>query len=170
MLSRTIQKFICMMCEDCCFFKQEEDMPIVFYWEKERLSEYGSSIGVKLRFKDFLTVDDGKEKFTYLYRWVIDGKCPFLRDNLCIIHKDKPLSCKIYPLIVEVPESRIHVSARCKWVESNMENIDPQDVPQIFDEFKIAVSMLAMVLKFMDIAKQNGWKIILHRDIIPQKV
>ena len=134
-------------------------MPLVFYWEKEELCKYAEEIGAKLRFQKFISVNDGNGEFVYIYRWIIDNRCPFWRNNKCIIHPNKPLSCKIFPLVVRIPSPGILVSSKCRWVRENSEHIAPEKIPSIFDEFSPAVKMLAMLQKFLEIASKNGWEI-----------
>lgn len=154
-----MKKFICKRCEDCCIFKNEEETPLVFYWEKEELEKLASKKGLSLSFKEYLVVDEPNGKFVYIYRWIIDGKCVFLEGNRCTIHEEKPISCKMFPIVIGIPGDRMYLSLRCVWIKENMDYITPENFPHIFDEFKIAAKVLGMVTEFFRIAKENGWKV-----------
>lgn len=159
-----MKKFVCKRCEDCCIFKEEEEAPLVFYWEKERLEELALKRGSSLSFKEYLAViESNGDRFTYIYKWIIDGKCVFLEGNRCTIHEEKPISCKMFPIIIEVPGNRMYLSLRCNWVRENAEQIDPSNFPQIFDEFKIAVKVMGMITEFLKIASENAWKVEIIR-------
>ena len=132
---------------------------MVFYWERDELNRIAEAMGKKLRFEEFLSIFDGSEKFVYIYRWLIEDACPFLEANRCMIHENKPLSCKIFPLIIRIPDLAVIVSSRCRWVRMNSERIKPENIPTIFDEFFLAVKVLAMVDRFLSVARMNGWTI-----------
>ena len=138
-------------------------MPLVFYWEKETLERLAMRvIGKPLKFRKYLVVDEGSNVFVYIYRWIIDGRCPFLSGNLCMIHNDKPISCKIFPLVVDVLGSRIYLTGRCNWVMNHRSDIVPERIPSIFEEFEMAVKVLAMVREFINFAKSKGWRILCY--------
>ncbi len=152
-------KFACKRCPDCCFFRKEEEMPLIFYWEKEELEKIAEERGLKLSFKNFLVVETPQEEFVYIYRWIINGKCPFLNGVDCTIHNRKPLSCRMFPLVVEIPKNRVYLSLRCRWVREHIRELSPADLPYVFEEIEIAAKVIGMVNDFLRIAKENGWKI-----------
>ncbi len=155
-------KFRCMMCTDCCVFGDYNETPLIFYWEVETLRNKARSVGASIDIEPYLSVEDAEGIFTYIYRWKIQGRCPFLLNGKCIIHEDKPLSCRIFPLIADIESSRIYVSGRCRWVREHKELISPSSIPEVFDEFELAVKIIGMVSKFIEISKNNGWRIIIH--------
>ncbi|MEX0567681.1 MAG: YkgJ family cysteine cluster protein [Candidatus Njordarchaeota archaeon] len=152
-------KFVCKKCPDCCIFSSEEETPIVFYWEKEQLEKIASKKEKSLHFKKLLVVFDGEDEFVYIYRWAISGRCPFLNDNLCMIHKEKPIACKMYPLGIQIPENRLYISGKCRWVQENKDQINVEDLHNIFSEFELALKVMIMLKNFFDEAKKRGWTI-----------
>jgi len=159
-----IEKFVCMRCPDCCVFEDKEEMPLVFYWEKKELEAIAQRRGYELSFDEFLVVDDGTGGFTYIYRWIIRGQCPFLEGVNCTIHEKKPLACRMFPLIVEIPQNRVYLSLRCRWVRKNIEMLKSERLPYIFDELEIAAKVIGMISEFLKIARENGWGIRIKRN------
>jgi len=149
------------MCVDCCVFDNIADCPLVFYWEKELLESEAIKRNITLKFQPYLVVRDGESEFVYMYRWIINGRCPFLKGSICSIHANKPLSCRIFPLITDIEKSRIYISSRCRWILENRDYIIVENVAQQFDEFSIAVKTMAMLKEFLELAKEYGWEIIL---------
>jgi Fe-S-cluster containining protein len=145
-------RFTCLFCgETCCSFEREEDMPLVFPWEKRSLEEKASKTGLKLEFKPAVVFEiDRDTAAVALYRWIIRGRCPFLDDKgLCRIHEEKPLSCKMFPLLVGWDDKTLRVSGACPWVRDNIEKIKRLDPSKVFpEEFKAAVKALAVLEEF----------------------
>jgi Fe-S-cluster containining protein len=46
---------------------------------------------------EFAEQIEGQEPYAYLMRKTFDGRCVFLKDNLCAIYEIRPLICKFYP-------------------------------------------------------------------------
>lgn len=107
--------FICPVgCpSDCCKFEKIEEMPIVTEEEVEILQKEAAKRKISLEFTPV-----GRHNGVTLYRWIIEGWCPFYK-NKCSIHEKKPLSCKIYPLVVNLKTGEIYLSERCLWVKLN---------------------------------------------------
>ncbi len=97
---------------------------MVFPWEKRMLEELAERHGVgKLEFEPLEIYMDGLGRCAVaLYRWIIRGFCPLYRlaSSECTIHFQKPLACRMYPLIVNVENGEIAVSTKCNWVEENI--------------------------------------------------
>ncbi|MCS7122262.1 MAG: YkgJ family cysteine cluster protein [Archaeoglobaceae archaeon] len=74
---KKVASWHCTACGRCCYE----------YKINLRLYEY-----LKLKATGFV-----EEKFGKFYIKKIDGKCPFQVQNLCILQKNKPFACKIYP-------------------------------------------------------------------------
>ncbi|MEM2025521.1 MAG: hypothetical protein QXW94_04445 [Desulfurococcaceae archaeon] len=55
------------------------------------------------------------------YRWTINSYCPFYSkaDNTCRINEEKPLACKIFPLLVNTTTYELLVSSACFWIKEN---------------------------------------------------
>ncbi|MEM0370352.1 MAG: YkgJ family cysteine cluster protein [Pyrobaculum sp.] len=98
---------------DCCRFENIEEMPIVLEEEVEILRREAAERGFDLYFEYV-----GTHRGVKLFRWIIRGWCPFYK-NKCTIHEKKPLSCKIYPLVLNLKTGDIYLSERCLWVKLN---------------------------------------------------
>ncbi len=78
-----------------------------YYRKKEiPLSSYKKTIGFYKQYYpvivpiDFNTVINGLELgIEYIIKLNPIGRCPFLRINLCTIHKVKPIACKKFPYV-----------------------------------------------------------------------
>jgi hypothetical protein len=124
-----------MFCTHCCFFSRVEESPVVFEHEVNRLRSIANKLGITLKFE---AVQPG------LYRWILKGFCPFynLLARRCMIHEEKPLACKMYPLLLNLKTGEINVSGLCDWVHIHFEelkNIDPVSVFPV--EFQLAVEL-----------------------------
>ncbi len=110
-------------CKNCCVFKKEEEMPIVFIEEKERLERLGV--------KEFKLIKVGRLR---LYRWIIKGRCPFNdpETGLCKIHAVKPLACKMFPLLLNPVTGEVSISQACSWVRAHLEEIKDKDPREVF--------------------------------------
>lgn len=62
-----------------------------------------------LGFKGYYQEVDG-----YIQLNNIDGHCFFLRDGRCLINRDKPLGCKLYPLVLDVRCDEVFVHSYCE--------------------------------------------------------
>jgi Fe-S-cluster containining protein len=60
--------------------------------ESERISQKTLK-----RLDEFAERIEGQEPYVYLMRKTSDGKCVFLKDNLCAIYEMRPLICVFYP-------------------------------------------------------------------------
>jgi Fe-S-cluster containining protein len=101
--------FKCNRCSDCCFFKGEDEDPILLPHEVYYLRILGKHIGVKLEFKQ---LENG------FYRWIIKGYCPFYdpKSHSCRIHVEKPLACRMFPLLLDIVNLGVVASSKCTWV------------------------------------------------------
>lgn len=108
--------FVCLRCEECCFFTSEEQGPLVFEDEVRRLRRLAKDRGVELRFRE-VNVNGVR-----MYRWVILGYCPFYDKQTrgCAIHEVKPLSCKMYPLLYNPSTGEVLISKDCPWVRDRV--------------------------------------------------
>ncbi|MEM1598382.1 MAG: YkgJ family cysteine cluster protein [Pyrobaculum sp.] len=98
---------------ECCKFESLEDMPVVLEEEIPLLKNEAEKIGVELHFQPY-----GEYNGIKLYKWVIDGWCPFYRGK-CTIHEKKPLSCRMYPLVLNLKTGEVYLSEKCLWVKIN---------------------------------------------------
>ncbi len=120
--------FKCYRCVHCCFFVSEEESPILLKDELENLTSEAARLGVELKFDE---LDDG------FFRLVLRGFCPFydIASRECIIHPKKPISCKMYPLLLNLRTGDIHVSVACDWVIENMSKLmeGDYDLGKVFE-------------------------------------
>ncbi|HII48155.1 YkgJ family cysteine cluster protein [Pyrobaculum aerophilum] len=98
---------------DCCKFNSIDEMPVVLEEEIPTLLKEAENIGVKLTFKEY-----GEYNGVKLYKWIIEGWCPFYKGK-CTTHEKKPLSCKMYPLVLNLKTGEIYLSEKCLWVQIN---------------------------------------------------
>ncbi len=163
-----LERFQCLFCRECCYFSEEYEMPTVFPWEKRLLEEMGQRMGVVLEFKPLQAYMDSEGHcIVTLYRWVIRGYCPFLDVSTarCRIHGSKPLACRMYPLILEMPSGKLMVSFKCKWVADRGKRFfetlssNPELIPKVFpDEFKAAVEAYAEITSIARFVESKGMK------------
>lgn len=167
-MTREVPVFKCLFCDRCCYFEKKVEAPIVFPWEKRLLEEVAENLGVELFFEPTLVFKDEKSVCVIgLYRWVIKGYCPFFdkQTRLCIIHDSKPLACKMYPLLVEMPTNRLMVSAKCEWIKRHgvellkrLEN-KPELIPVVFsNEFEAVRDVLLEFRAIEDVVKEKNLK------------
>ncbi|NPA04510.1 MAG: YkgJ family cysteine cluster protein [Crenarchaeota archaeon] len=109
--------FKCLHCIHCCFFAQEWESPIVFPWEKRLLERMLNDAGLRGVFAPVEAYGPlpGGGCVVVLYRWVVRGFCPFYDSvsRRCMIHELKPLACRMFPLLLELPSGRLMLSAAC---------------------------------------------------------
>jgi len=122
-------KFTCLRCSDCCYFSDLREMPILLPHEVYYYKILAEHMGVKLEFNK---LESG------LYRWVIKGYCPFYDHSTrsCRIHCEKPLACRMFPLLLDISENKLMVSSMCNWVKKCSESIKStiglEDVVRLF--------------------------------------
>lgn len=159
-----LKKFNCLMCSDCCIFKYEYEMPHVFPWEKRVIIELNSN----QLFKPHLIYRDGDLHIIVLYKWIINGKCIFLNsNNKCRIHSNKPFSCKIFPLIINLSDNTLRVSNSCKFINENIDLIKSTNPDQVFINEYLHALKTYIFLKIIDeFALNNNWERIVVSNII----
>ncbi|MCD6324320.1 MAG: YkgJ family cysteine cluster protein [Desulfurococcales archaeon] len=136
-------KFQCFRCLHCCFFSSEDECPVVLPREKRRLEELAEAEGVELTFRKV-----GNEG---LYRWVIKGYCPFydVRSRGCRIYEERPLACRMFPLLLNPKTGEVSVSRACDWVVANFGEIMSGDPKEVFPE-----ELNAALTVFKELRKQ----------------
>lgn len=95
-LDDTIQ-FRCKACGKCC--KHRDDVILTPY-DLFRIARFLVRTPLEV-IERYCVVYDGKDSHIPLVKIdpvPPDNACPFLRDRKCIVHKDKPLVCAVYPL------------------------------------------------------------------------
>ena len=155
--------FKCYRCSDCCTFTDPRDYPKVFPWEKRSLEKKAVKYGTgKLKFiPEIMYYDPFSEKYiVLLYRWIIGNKCPFNKELKCTIHGEHPLSCKMYPLIVNYSDHTLRVGLQCKWIREHFNIITSGINPrQVFPkEFEYAIKAFTVISLMIEDAGRYGWK------------
>jgi len=132
-------RFRCYRCIHCCFFVSIDEMPIIIEDELQNLKlkadEYGISLNTTKLCEGF-------------YKLVIYGFCPFydIQGRRCRIHEVKPLSCRIYPLLINLKTRDIHVSLACDWVIENLDRLTPHDI-DVEEVFRYEVENIKILYK-----------------------
>ena len=159
---RQLPRFKCLYCDHCCYFEKEYEMPTVFPWEKRLLEELAENLGVSLEFKPLqVYMDDKRSCIVTLYRWIIQGYCPFYdrEKHRCRIHRDKPYACKMYPLLLEMPSGKLMLSGKCDWVANNKRvaeqlsrnvNLIPRVFPNEFEAAKNAFIEFSSIAEYVE--------------------
>jgi len=131
-------------------------MPVVFPWERRRLLSFRDD----LVFKPYMVFEVRSGVYAVaLYRWVLRGVCPFLAsDGKCSIHERKPLSCKIFPLLVGIEDGTLRVSLACKLVSSNLEKFSGDPSKLFPEEYPQALKAYILVKVLEEYASLNGWR------------
>jgi Fe-S-cluster containining protein len=97
-------RFKCERCALCCGDTKDRVRSILLLWiEAERMSQKTLK-----SVDDFAEKIEGFEPYVYRMKKTNDGKCVFLKGNLCSIYEIRPLICMFYPF--ELKEVR---SNRC---------------------------------------------------------
>lgn len=87
---------------------------------------------------------------TGFYAWVITGYCPFYdaANRACRIHHEKPLACKMFPLLVNPSTLELSVSSACEWIKKNLSELTNlgEKVEEVFSSEFNAVKELVTAL------------------------
>ncbi len=131
------------MCQQCCYFENEERGPLLFEDEVTRIKTLAGQRGVEVRFRE--VVVNGVR----MYRWLIRGYCPFYDRNtgLCTIHPMKPLACKMYPLLYNPNTGEVLISTECQWVKQQMEKGHTPTLDEFPQETRALEEALSKLLR-----------------------
>ena len=160
-----VKRFECLFCDHCCFFKEDYEMPTVYPWEKRLLEEEAEKRGLHLEFEPLTVYRDREGRCAIaMYRWVIRGYCPFFdrETKKCTIHESKPLACRMYPLLVELPSGKLMLSGKCDWVrrEKGVERLlarRPDLIGKVFpSELEAAKQAFIEMNSIMRFVAENG--------------
>ena len=98
-------RFECSRCALCCGDTEtKRRMILLLKSEVERISQITSK-----KFSEFAYRKEGVKPYTYIMRKTSDGKCVFLKDNLCTIYGIRPLICRFYPFRLDFQENKKYV-------------------------------------------------------------
>ncbi|MEM1555077.1 MAG: YkgJ family cysteine cluster protein [Desulfurococcaceae archaeon] len=143
----------------CCSFKTEEESPLVYPWEKR----YIESLANNQVFKQYFCYALNDTLVVLLYKWVMYGKCVFLKGNYCSIHSNKPLSCRMYPLLIGFDDNTLRVSSLCPYVSLDDAVSNPQNYFE--EEYRIAMKNYILLKLIDDYMISGKWMRILNPDI-----
>ena len=91
-------RFKCERCALCCGDTRNRARSILLLRiEVERILQK-----ILKSIEDFAEKIEGFEPYVYRMKKTKDGKCVFLRDNLCSIYQIRPLICMFYPFEFKV--------------------------------------------------------------------
>jgi len=135
-------RFKCYRCIHCCFFVSPNDYPILLKEEVIKLRSLAKKYKVNLNFKK---IDSN------FYLWIIDGFCPFydVKKRRCLIHDEKPLSCKMFPLLLNIRTREVSASMLCDWVAKNiniianlnLKNVFPNEIEALIELYKKIIEL-----------------------------
>lgn len=95
-------KFECKKCGHCCKHLDEggatNKLPL-WEWEVERLKDLAEEKGIQLIIEPVDLILDKKTNRAICTQFYLKAPCPFLKENKCIIYKDRPLVCKAFPMV-----------------------------------------------------------------------
>jgi len=98
-------RFKCERCALCCGdIKNRVRAILLLRTEAERIS-----CKTLKSVDDFADMIEGFEPYVYRMKKTRDGKCVFLKDNLCTVYKIRPLICMFYPFKLEEVRSNRYV-------------------------------------------------------------
>ena len=118
-------------------------MPVLLPHEVYYYKILAEHLGVKL---EFTRLESG------LYRWVIRGYCSFYDHSTksCRIHSEKPIACRMFPLLLDVSGNKLMVSSQCSWVKKCSQGIvsisSSEDVASLFPSEYEALCELLTIL------------------------
>lgn len=96
-------KFRCICCGECCRKISDEDSSLkglpLFEWEVEKIKKLAEQNKIKIDIKPIDYVFDRKSKKYFCTGYSLTQEpCPFLKDKKCLIHKDRPIVCRAFPV------------------------------------------------------------------------
>ena len=85
--------FECSRCALCCRGTENKSRTILILKKEAEKISGKTQKGID----EFAERKEGAEPYVYVMRKTSDGKCVFLKDNLCTIYETRPLICRFYP-------------------------------------------------------------------------
>ena len=141
--------FQCMRCLNCCtpeHFGAEIAYIPIYLDEVDRIKKLASQKNLQIQLEpDLMYFDELNNRLiiaTYTLQLGKEG-CPFHQMG-CIIHEQRPITCRSYPLLVHRigDTTGIMLKPECTFVQQNsakLENLDYYEVSDVFsDEFQFA--------------------------------
>lgn len=97
-------RFKCEKCALCCGDTKDRVRRILLL----RIEAKSISQKTHKSVNDFAEKLDGKEPYIYMMKKAENGKCIFLKDDLCTIYQTRPLICRFYPFELREDENCKH--------------------------------------------------------------
>ena len=95
-------RFVCNKCAICCGNTEKRDRTILLLGvEAQRISKE-----IRKTTREFACKTESSGPYVYQMKKTGEGKCVFLKDNLCAIYEIRPLICRFYPF--ELKTTRKH--------------------------------------------------------------
>lgn len=145
--------FNCLRCSHCCFFARQQDCPVLLPHEVYYLKALAEHMGLsELQFRE---LSNG------MYQWIISGYCPFYdrEKSSCRVNTEKPLSCNMFPLLINTATNELLVSSECSWIKRNINNLAelgekaeevfPHEIAAVKDLLTIIYGAIEDELKFV---------------------
>lgn len=86
-------RFKCKRCALCCGDTKNRDRSVLMM----KIEAYRISRKTLIDLDELAEKIEGFEPYVYQMRKTENGKCFFLKDNLCSIYQIRPLICRFYP-------------------------------------------------------------------------
>jgi len=100
-------RFRCEKCALCCGDTKDRVRRILLLEIEAKCISQKTHKGID----NFAEKLNGSEPYVYMMKKMENGKCVFLKDDLCTIYKTRPLICRFYPFELREDENRKHVFA-----------------------------------------------------------
>ena len=102
-----MEMFCCQRCGACCRKEsvsgESRFFAHLFDFEASRLRKIAATLGIALRLKPFLVLQDAfSERGIVVFYEFDHGDCPFY-DNGCRIYDSRPLVCRAFPVLRTEP-------------------------------------------------------------------
>ncbi len=136
MIKQFVPSEICLKCQGCCRFKEENSVWSVKLLEDERL---------RLKCENKTTPLKYSEKEGNFY-------CSFLdkNNNRCVIYSSRPLECQLYPFLIHGKNKKVSlaVDSNCPFIQKDPEGKKVKD-------FALELASLLKTTAYQNILKNN---------------
>jgi Fe-S-cluster containining protein len=98
-------RFKCEKCALCCGDTKDRVRRILLLGIEAK----GISLKTHKSVNNFAEKIDGFDPYVSMMKKTENGKCIFLRDNLCTIYQTRPLICRFYPFELKETKNSEHI-------------------------------------------------------------
>jgi len=156
MIKQFVSQGVCLKCQGCCRFKQEDSVwsPVLFNEEIEMLLKEGLSPALISPHKKIRVASFSKEDIFICSLFNTE-------ENKCKIYNFRPLECQLYPFVINRKDDKILLSLdlQCSFIAEKQKT----------EEFKEHVRYLADLLnspRYVEILKNNFQIIQTYPDVL----